>query len=81
MDDSGAHHTAEAFFEMKIYTAHNSRYNYNESNKITNPPDRRAKKIISAYNKKIKELDEVFTEEVVGSRESGITGPFQMTQG
>ena len=43
---------AEAFFEMKMYTACNSHYNKNK--RITNPPDCRAREIKSEYNNKLK---------------------------
>ena len=60
MDDSGAyhHHTVEAFFEIKTYTACNIRYN--KKNRITKPPDHRARKIISDHTEKFKKLDKVF---------------------
>ena len=52
VDNSGAHHTTEAFFEVETYMACNNRYN--KKNRITKNPDRRAKRIMSKYNNKFK---------------------------
>ena len=76
--DSGAHCTVEVFFKVKTYTACNRRYNKN--NRIAKPPDHRANEIMSKYSNKFKKLDRVFTEEVAGNGETGITGPFQTSQ-
>ena len=78
MDYSGVHRIAKVFFKVKIHMACNSRYNKN--NRMTKNPDHRAKRIISKYNNKFKKLDRVFAEEVVGNRETGVTGPFQTAQ-
>ena len=64
---------------MKTYTVCNTCYNKN--NKITRPPDRRGKAVLSEYSNKFKKLDRVFAEEVVGNGETRVAGPFQLAQG
>eukprot|EP00956_Cyclotella_meneghiniana_P007801 scaffold10395_cov75-Cyclotella_meneghiniana.AAC.2 len=60
----GAKSTAEAIFEVKLFTACKSWYNFN--NTTTNPADCRAKMH--------------YTPDVVGDGNSGITGPFESAQ-
>ena len=79
VNDSGATSTAEAIFEVKTYTACNSRYDHNMT--ISNAPNRRAKLITNEYNNKFKRLDSTFAQEIVGDGTNGITGPFQTAQG
>ena len=79
VDNSGAHCTAEAFFEVKTYTVCNSRCSKN--NRIMKPPDRRAKEILSKYNNKFRKLDRAFEEDVVGNGETDVMWPFQTAQG
>ena len=75
MDDSRAHRTAEAFFEVKTYMACNSHYNKN--NRTTKPPDRRAKEIMRKYSNRFKNLNIVSAEEVLGNGETDVAGPFR----
>ena len=48
VDDSGAYHMAEVFFEMKTYTACDSRYNKNNS---YNKNNKRTKKLTAELKK------------------------------
>jgi len=43
INDSGVTTTAEAFFEIKTYTACKTRYSRNNNNDVNKPPDQRAK--------------------------------------
>ena len=77
VNDSGATTTAEAFFEMKTYTACKSRYQYN--NTTRNPADRRATEVSGAYSSKFRKLDRLFAAEVVGEGDH-VVGPFSAAQ-
>jgi len=78
VNDSGATSSAEAIFEVKTYTACNSRYNHN--NTTTKPAERRARKISLSYKRKFKKLDTLFASDVVGDGSGDITGPFEASQ-
>ena len=78
VNDSGATSSAEAIFEVKTYTACNSRYNHN--NTTTKPAERRAREISLSYKRKFKKLDTLFASDVVGDGSGDITGPFEASQ-
>ena len=77
VNDSGATATAEAFFEMKTYTACKSRYQHN--NTTRNPADRRASEVVGGYASKFKKIDRLFAAEIVGETDS-VVGPFTAAQ-
>ena len=78
VNDSGSRRDAEAFFEVKTFTACKSRYGHNNS-KMT-PVSCRAKMVVQSYNRKFKRLDNNFATDVVGDGNNGITGPFEAAQ-
>ena len=78
VNDSGSRRDAEAFFEVKTFTACKTRYGQNNS-KMT-PVNRRAKLVVQSYNRKFKRLDNNFATDVVGDGNNGITGPFEAAQ-
>ena len=71
--------TAEAFFEIKTYTACKTRYSHN-NNDLNKPPDRRAKEVNSIYRSKFKKLDKKFAADIVGDGTGDIVGPFEAAQ-
>ena len=79
INDSGATSSAEAFFEVKTYTACPSRYKHNNSTKT--PAERRAGEIEKNYVRKFKNLDKKFAADVVGDGNNDIVGPFEAAQG
>ena len=66
------------FFEVKTYTACNSRYNHNHT--ARGPADRRARLVSQEYSRKFKKLDKEFAPEVVEVDNDGTSGPFQTAQ-
>ena len=78
VNDSGATHCAEAFFEIKSFQPNNTRYNHN--NTKINPADRRAKEVVQQYSRKFHKLDQNYAQEVVGDGRNGIVGPFEAAQ-
>ena len=78
INDSGAISAAEAFFEVKTYTACKSRYKHNNTN--IKPADRRAREITQSYKRKFKKLDTLFAADVVGDGDGDVTGPFEQAQ-
>ena len=79
INDSGATSSAEAFFEVKTFTACPSRYKHN--NATTNPAEHRATEIEKEYIRKFKNLDKKFAADVVGNGNNDIVGPFEASQG
>ena len=78
VNDSGSRRDAEAFFEVKTFTACKSRYGHNNSKMSL--VSRRAKMVVQSYNRKFKRLDNNFATDVVGDGNNGITGPFEAAQ-
>ena len=78
VNDSGAASTAEAFIEIKTFTACNSRYNHN--NTRVNPADRRGREVSTSYKRNFKKLDTVFAPDVVGDGSNNVIGPFEASQ-
>ena len=64
VNDSGLTRDAEAFFEVKTFTACKSRYGHN--NKRATPVNQRAQGMVQSYNRKFKRLDNNFATDVVG---------------
>ena len=62
--------TAEEIFDMKTFTACNSRYKHNSSN--TKPIERRARMVTLEYNRKFKKLDQQLADEAVGDGNVGV---------
>ena len=78
INDSGATSSAEAMFEIKTMSPCPSRYSYSTS--TTTPADRKAKWVVSDYDKRFKKLDVLFASDVVGDGRGGIVGPFEAAQ-
>ena len=78
VNDSGSTRDAEAFFEVKTFTACKSRYANN--NVKTTPVNKRAHMVVCEYSIKFKKLDMVSTPDIVGDGSSGITRPFEVAQ-
>ena len=78
INDSGSKRDAEAFFEVKTFTACKSRYGHN-NNRIS-PVSRRAQMVVQSYNRKFKKLDNNFATDVVGDGSDGVVGPFEAAQ-
>jgi hypothetical protein len=78
INDSGSTSTAEAFFEVKTFTACKTRYKHN--NATIKPPDRRAREITLSYKRKFKKLDKLFAADIVGDGTGDVIGPFQQSQ-
>ena len=78
VNDSGATHCGEAFFEIKSFQPNRTRYNHNNTN--INPADRRAKEVVQQYSRKFQKLDQNYAEEVVGDGRNGTVGPFEAAQ-
>ena len=77
INGSGATSTAEAFFEVKTYTACKSRYKHN--NETIKPPDRRAREITQSYRQRFKKLGRLFAADIVGEGTGDIVGPFEQS--
>ena len=78
INDSGATMSAEAIFEIKTFTACNTRYDHN--NATTAPADRRANEVTQEYRRKFKRLDEHFAADIVGDGNDATVGPFEAAQ-
>ena len=78
VDDYGSNRVAEAFFEVKTFTACKTRYDHN--NARLPPAERRAKLIGQEYASKFKTLDRIFASDVVGDGTNNVGGPFEMAQ-
>jgi hypothetical protein len=78
INGSGATSSAEAFFEIKTFTACNSRYKHN--NTTSKPVERRAKQVSQSYSRKFKKLDTLFAADVVGDGSGPAVGPFEAAQ-
>ncbi len=79
INDSGAISAAEAIFEIKTYSACNTRYKHN-NNSTVKPANRRAKLVVQQYNNKFKKLDRLFASDIVGDGTSDTVGPFEAAQ-
>ena len=79
VDDYGSNRAAEAFFEVKTFTACKTQYDHN--NARLPPAERRAKFIGQEYAGKFKTLDQIFASDVVGDETEDVVGPFKMAQG
>ena len=79
VDDYGSNRTAEAFFEVKTFTAYRTRYDH-KSTRLP-PGERRAKLIGQEYAGKFKTLDRMFASDVVGDGTNNVVGPFETSQG
>jgi len=79
INDSGAISAAEAIFEIKTYSACNTRYKHNNNSKVK-PANRRAKLVVQQYNNKFKKLDRLFASDIVGDGTSDTVGPFEAAQ-
>lgn len=78
VDDSGAHCTAEAIFEVKTFTHCPTHYNHNHSS--IKPADRRANTVSQEYARKFRKLDEIFAPDVISGENAAAIGPFTAAQ-
>ena len=72
---SGATTASAAIFEVKTYSACNTRFTYPTT---IHPADRRAQDVKHQYIGKFKKVDCVFVADVVGDGTGNVVGPFEM---